>query len=282
MSAPALLAVAEVHALLAGRAEFDLGDLPPPPRIQARNSHPGLAVIRVTDILTSSPSILARMLGALSLQDFTAALKQAHAWPQVSRILIDMDSPGGETRHVPEAAALMRDIRRDKPIHVAVNAHTSGTAYWLASQATEIAVTPSGEVGGVGVHALHSDRSAALERRGEKITFVHAGRYKTEANPFEPLSPEARAHIQRTVDGVHEKMLRDLAVGRGLHHAKIRKDFGEGRTVSATEALARGMADRVEPFTATLARVAKLADRDARFSDSRSGTRAARWSERFK
>jgi len=56
-------------------------------------------------------------------------------------------------------------------------------------------VTPSGEVGSVGVYTMHVDYSEAYKMAGLEATLISAGRYKTEGNPFEPLGDEAAAEM---------------------------------------------------------------------------------------
>jgi ClpP class serine protease len=63
----------------------------------------------------------------------------------------------------------------------------ASAAFWIASQADELVVTPSGSVGSVGVFAAHDDISALQEQLGVKTTLISAGKDKTLGNPFEPL-----------------------------------------------------------------------------------------------
>ena len=193
--------------------------------------------------------------GGTSVEQFTQRFRAAMNSPNVSAVVIDVDSPGGAVDGVPELAAEIRQARGTKPIIAHANTLAASAAYWLASQADEVVVTPSGEVGSIGVFAAHRDISEQLAMDGEKVTLIHAGKYKTEGNPYEPLSEEARDEIQRKVDGAYIDFLEAVAAGRGVSTKKARTDFGEGRTLSARDALAAGMVDRVETFDATLDRV---------------------------
>lgn len=193
--------------------------------------------------------------GGTSVEQFSQRFRSAVANPNVGAIVIDVDSPGGAVDGVPELAAEIRNARGSKPIIAHANTLAASAAYWLASQADEVVVTPSGEVGSIGVFAAHRDISEQLAMDGEKVTLIHAGKYKVEGNPYEPLTDEARDEIQRKVDGAYIDFLEAVAAGRGVSTKKARTDFGEGRTLSARDALAAGMVDRVETFDATLNRV---------------------------
>ena len=90
---------------------------------------------------------------------------------------------------------------------------------------------------------------------GVVTTLVSAGRYKTELRPG-PLSDEARAHMQSLVDNAYEMFVGAVAKGRGVTSAAVRNGFGEGRIVSAQEALRLGMVDRIATLDETIARLA--------------------------
>lgn len=193
--------------------------------------------------------------GGTSVEQFSQRFRQAVANPNVGAIVIDVDSPGGAVDGVPELAEQIRSARGTKPIIAHANTLAASAAYWLASQADEVVVTPSGEVGSIGVFAAHRDISEQLAMDGERVTLIHAGKYKVEGNPYEPLSDEARGEIQRKVDGAYIDFLEAVAAGRNVSTKKARTDFGEGRTLSARDALAAGMVDRVETFDATINRL---------------------------
>jgi ClpP class serine protease len=100
----------------------------------------------------------------------------------------------------------------------------------------------------VGVFAIHVDESEAIEKAGIKPTFISAGKYKVEGNPYEPLSDEAEANAQEVVDEHYATFTSDVAAGRGIPVERVRKGFGEGRMVSSGKAVEEGMADVVATF----------------------------------
>lgn len=185
-------------------------------------------------------------------QQFSAALNDS----SVAAIVLDIDSPGGSVEGVIEVADQIRAARGTKPIVAVANALAASAAYWIAAQADEVVVTPSGEVGSIGVYAMHEDWSRALAAEGVTLTFISAGPYKVDGNPYEPLSETAHEDMQSKVDAMYRAFVRSVAKGRGVSVDTVRKDFGQGRTLLAEDALAAGMVDRVDTFSNTLARVA--------------------------
>lgn len=193
--------------------------------------------------------------GGTSTERLAASLRAALNDPAVKAVVLNIDSPGGSVFGVQEIADEIFKARGQKPIVAQVNSLAASAAYWIAASADEIVVTPSGQVGSIGVYALHQDVSAAADKAGVKFSFISAGKYKVEGHPYEPLQDEARGAMQSTVDGYYSAFTRAVARGRGVVVDAVRNGFGEGRTVGADEAVRAGMADRVGTLDETLRRL---------------------------
>lgn len=219
-----------------------------------------IAVIPIYGVITPKADMFTEISGGTSVDRLRGAFHQALADETVSAIVLDVDSPGGQVDLVPELAGEIRGARGTKPILAVANTMAASAAYWLAAQADELYVTPSGEVGSIGVFAAHDDLSGAMEKAGVKTTLISAGKFKTEANPFEPLSDEARAAIQARVDDAYRMFVHDVAKGRGVPVDTVRAGFGEGRIVVAKDAAAEGMIDGIATLDEVVARAARAPD----------------------
>lgn len=219
---------------------------------------PGIAVLSLSGII--SPRISSEMDvssgGGTSAEGFARRFKAAVNDENVGGIIVDVDSPGGSVLGVPEAAEIMRSARGSKPIVAVANYDACSAAYWLASAATEFVVSPSAEVGSIGVYTYHEDISKALEMDGVKVTLVKSGPNKAERFPAFPLTEDAHAHIQSRVDAYYEQFIGAVASHRGMDAAAVKDRFGGGRAFGADEALARGMVDRVATIDEEIARMA--------------------------
>jgi signal peptide peptidase SppA len=176
------------------------------------------------------------------------AAERAAADKSVQRIVLDVDSTGGEVAGLKETAALMAQVNRVKPVFAMVHGTAASAAFVLASQAREIHLTPSGEVGDVGVVAIHADVSGALDDAGVKITELSSGKYKTEQSPYQPLSKGAASEVTSKVVAAHNDMLGFIRSGRGSRASREmqRTRFGEGRMFSGPEALRHGLVDSLQ------------------------------------
>ena len=216
-----------------------------------------VAVLPLWGVIAHRANLINESSGGTSVERFAQGFRAALADPAVSTIVLDVDSPGGTVNGVAELADEIHGARGSKPILAVANSQAASAAYWIASAADSVSVTPSGDVGSIGVFAAHQDRSKASEQEGVKTTLVSAGRYKTEGNPYEPLTEEARAHVQSRVDDYYEMFVQAVARNRGVSASDVRGGFGEGRTVGAREAKRLGMVDRVESLDDALARLTK-------------------------
>lgn len=217
----------------------------------------GLAVIPLYGIIVPRASLFSEISGGTSYEALTAQLREAMANSDISTILLDVDSPGGNVAGATEFAREVLKARATKTIVAQANFLMASGAYWVASAATEIVASPSAKVGSIGVLAIHEDLSKALEMDGINPTLISAGKYKTEGADIAPLTDEARAFIQGQVDHAYERFITDVANGRGVAPAKVRSGYGEGRAVSAPEALDLKMIDRIATMDETLARLTK-------------------------
>jgi signal peptide peptidase SppA len=187
------------------------------------------------------------------------SLSEAEADDSVGAIVLDIDSPGGVTDGVTETAQQIRQVRASKPVVAAVNTMAASAAYWLASQASEVMVTPSGQAGSIGVFVVHENIAGMLDAEGVEVNLIRAGRYKAEANPWEPLSDSARSHLQDTVDRYYAMFASDVAKGRDVEASAVRGGFGEGRMLLARPAVQEGLADRLGSIDEAIARASRLA-----------------------
>ena len=220
-----------------------------------------IAVLPLVGVITHRANLMSETSGGTSVELFTKAFRQVMGDPSISAVIIDVDSPGGDVSGMEELSAEIFKARSIKPIVAVANSMAASAAFWIATAASELVVTPSADIGSVGVIAAHEDHSAELEEKGVKVTLVSAGKFKTEGNPFGPLTDEAKAALQSRVDDHMRMFVATLARNRGVSTATVRNDFGQGRVVGAKDAVRLGMADRVGTLDETIARLASRAGR---------------------
>lgn len=211
-----------------------------------------VAVLPLWGVVAQRLNLLDAMSGGTSTEQFAAAFRQALADPNIGGIVITVDSPGGSVYGVPELAAEILRARGQKSVVAVADSLMASAAYWIGSAAEQLYVTPGGEVGSIGILTGHADMSQALANEGVTISLISAGKYKTEGNPYGPLTDEARAAIQARVDEYYGMFVGAVAKGRGVPASQVRNGFGEGRLVGADAAERMGMVDGIKTLDQVL------------------------------
>ncbi|MET1410710.1 S49 family peptidase [Roseibium sp. HPY-6] len=188
--------------------------------------------------------------GMTSYEGFTEALTRAAADSEVSTILLDVNSPGGQAAGMIEAARLVRSVAEQKPVIAIVNSLAASAGYGLVSGASKIVMTESSEVGSIGVLWLHFDRSKQMENRGVKATIIHAGARKVDGHPFGPLEGDALSSIEAKINGIMTRFVSLVGEHRGIGEDAIR-DL-EANTLFSDEAVSAGLADEIGTFDEVL------------------------------
>lgn len=222
-----------------------------PPERQVQS----VAVLPLFGTIFPRANLMTQMSGATSAEVFGAQFSALVDDPNISAIVLDVDSPGGQIGGVDEVSRRIYEARGKKPVVAVANHLMASAAYWIGTAADEVVVSPSAQVGSVGVFAAHQDISKALENEGRRVSLISAGRFKTEGNPYEPLAEEARASIQQSVNEAYDQFVGAVARNRGVEADEVRNGYGEGRVVSARHAVRLGMADRVDTLEGTISRL---------------------------
>ena len=222
------------------------------PMYRAEN---GVAVIPVLGELVNRGAWIGASSGLTSYEGLDAQLRAAAADPEISGIVLDLNSPGGEATGAMETGALVRSIAAKKPVVAFVNGMAASAGYAIAAGATTIVSTPTGAIGSIGVVMLHLDRSAALAKAGVKPTLIHAGKYKVDGNSTQALPEEARARIQKAIDGFYAMFVSHVARMRKVDPAAIMAT--EGALLLGQDAVAAGLADKLGDFDDALKLAAK-------------------------
>lgn len=204
-----------------------------------------VGVLPLYGVLSQHASPFDEMLGASSLVRWAQAFRSLVADPQISGIVIDVDSPGGIAFGNDALSAEVHKARARKPIVAVASGMNASAAYDISSGATEIWADADSLTGSIGVIFEHVDVSQALENEGVKVTAVTYGKYKAEIAPYAPLADEALDYLQGMANQFGEMFVSRVAKNRGLTDAKVRSTFGQGRVFTAKDALAIGMVDRV-------------------------------------
>ena len=192
--------------------------------------------------------------GGTSLSKFAAEVTAASHNPGVSAILVHVDSGGGSAIGSEAAHRALADAGTRVHTVALIEGTAGSAALWVAGAAKEIVAVPGSMVGSIGCFAVHEN--VDLTKIGVKPTVVSSEK-KVQFSPYLKLTEAAKGDLQAQVDGVARRFMADLARARGVPVAKV-ETWGGGGMLTAVEARVKGLVDRIEPASTTMARVMKM------------------------
>lgn len=171
---------------------------------------------------------------------------------RIQGIALVIDSPGGMVTDCFELCAKIREAASEMPVRAFAADHAYSAAYAIASSCGRpLSVTSSGGVGSIGVVTLHLSFAGSLEKSGVVATFVFAGEGKTDGNPYEKLSDEAKARIQTRINKIFGLFVSTVSLGRDMEEADV--IACKAYTYDAEDGIEKGLADKIGALDEELA-----------------------------
>jgi len=205
----------------------------------------GVAIVPLEGLLAPKMNLMLRISGGTSTQQFAAAVRRAGDDPKVRAIVIAVDSPGGSALGTAEAAKVVREVARMKPVVVVAVGTMASAAYYIGSAAREVVASPSAMVGSIGTVLVHLDTSKADQDEGLTYSVIKFGKHKADGNSYEQLSDQGRETLQERVDDYGRQFVDEVAAHRGISAAEVEAKFGQGKVFIAAKAVDLGLADRI-------------------------------------
>ncbi len=180
--------------------------------------------------------------GYCSMSEIGEEITESINNPDISAIILAIDSPGGMVKGIEKLANIVRNST--VPIVSFVSGRCASGAYWLAS-ATKliIAEETNSMFGSIGAMQIHVDKSGFYELLGEKVTVIASdgSEDKISPNSFAPLDDRGLANVKSILNGVNDSFKKAVKQGR----TEISEDAFTGKMFLAGEALKMNMIDYV-------------------------------------
>lgn len=272
---PLLIARSKLDVILSvlgpriGLPEIDAAVPLPTSKPGTSIGQPGIAIIPVHGTLVRRAMGLEAASGLTSYGEIAARLDAALADPQVSGILLDLDSPGGEAGGVFELAERIRAANDIKPVWAHANDSAYSAAYAIAAAASRLTLSQTAGVGSIGVIALHVDQSVKDAKDGVDFTAIYAGHHKNDFSPHAPLSPQAASTLQSEVDRLYGIFVSQVAQMRALDSDAVRAT--EAGLLFGEAAVTAGLADAVMSFDQVLIEFSNALDAQRRLATPSTG-----------
>lgn len=216
----------------------------------------GVAILPVSGPIFPYANLMTELSGASSCSVMSTDLGMAVRSNEVGAILLLVDSPGGAVTGIADFARRVSDAARIKPVMAYVPGTCASAAYWIASQASEIAVESTAVIGSIGVVVAHSKQVRPDASGSIEIEIVSANAPNKRPDVMEEAG---LAEVRRTLDDLERIFISDVARGRKITSAQVIDKFGKGGVKVGMAAKIAGMVDRVQTFDFTMNGMRKVA-----------------------
>lgn len=209
------------------------------------------AVIPIEGPIFPKANLMTMFCGATSLEVAMADFVAAQEDDAVRNIVIPANSPGGIVTGIDEFGSMLASS--NKPVHGHVSGQGASAMYWLLSQMQHLSLSPTSSVGSIGViMSMTKYKKANPDEYPKELQFVSSISPKKR---LDPESKEGEAEIRTVVDKIAEVFAANVAAGRKVSLETVLEQFGQGGMITGDDAVAVGMADRVDTLEALLARL---------------------------
>lgn len=199
-----------------------------------------VAVIPIHGILGKHLSSIEMACGGCSLDTVQSQIRTVMDSPRISKVLLDINSPGGTVTGVPETGDMLRELAAKKPLWAFTDSCACSGALWLAAQASVFWATESSEVGSCGVRMVLLDITEQLRDEGVKVNAIYSGKYKLLGASFKPLEDEEREMLQTESARIHAQFKSAVKAVRNVDDQYL-----EGQVFGGEEAAGIGITDGV-------------------------------------
>ena len=162
-----------------------------------------VAVISVKGVLMKEDMVC----GPAGTATLGRSIQQADSNPNISAIVLHIDSPGGTVDGTEALANIIRNTQ--KPVVAFVDGLMASAALWIGSAANEIiASTDTDEIGSVGVIMRFADWQPHWEKKGVKFHTVAASTSPEKNKAFDELREgNYDAYIKEVLDPIDKKFM---------------------------------------------------------------------------
>ncbi len=180
-----------------------------------------------------------------SADNIILGLDAAFEAPRCKAVILSINSPGGSPV---QADMIYREIWRlrklhpDRKVYAVISDMGASGAYYIASAANEIYVSPASMVGSIGVIMGGFGFPDLLNKLGVERRVLTAGQHKAIGDPFSPVKPDEKTYLLSMLEAVHQQFIAAVRQGRGarLHETP---DIFSGLFWTGDQAVTLGLAD---------------------------------------
>ncbi|MBF5050983.1 Uncharacterized protein CLAVI_000607 [Candidatus Clavichlamydia salmonicola] len=167
----------------------------------------------------------------------------------ISGVLLDINSPGGDVAETHRIYQLICDMKQrlNVPVYVFANGVCASGGYYIACGADKIFGSTTSLVGSIGVVSWPPffNVTDLLERIGVNATTIKAGNHKDDMNPFREWTENETASRQEMVDFFYDVFVDIVVKNRPLITNDLLKNVYGAKVLNVYKAQEAGFVDEV-------------------------------------
>lgn len=235
----------DTAALVAWETAQTAVEAPPAPEQRDAQLPAGMSVagstaeIRVEGVLTKRPDFWAKYFlgGNTTYSNIRSALAVAASSPDITDVVLRIDSPGGNAEGLIETLETIAHFRQYSGKRIRARAdNAQSAAYGIAAAAGNIEAT---------------GRGATFGSIGTAVSYYVSPNVVTLTNTDSPdkrpdlTTPEGKAVVVKYLDQLNHEFVSSIAQGRGVELARVTEGYGRGASMTASEAKRLGLIDTI-------------------------------------
>jgi len=230
-----------------------------------------LAALRATDFAPSQPNKVSVIVTAGEILDGTQPsgtvgaestvrlIRAAREDSNTRALVLRVDSPGGSAY---ASEVILRELElfraTERPLVVSMGSVAASGGYWISMSADEIWASPTTLTGSIGVGATFPTFPRALAELGIHIDGVGTTDLSGQMDASIGIGEDIDAYVGMSIQHTYDQFIGKVAEHRELESSAV-EESAQGRVWIGSDALERGLVDRLGGLDLAIASAAALA-----------------------
>lgn len=197
--------------------------------------------------------------GSVGGDSMARLIRRAADDDDVEALVLRVDSPGGSAF---ASDVILRELEvfqaTDRPLVVSMGSVAASGGYWISMSADEIWASPTTLTGSIGVAAAVPTFPRTLDRIGVHVDGIGTTNLAGQFDELRGIGDDAEAILAATVASTYDQFVSKVAGYRDRSVDEI-EQVAQGRVWAGTDALPRGLVDRLGDLDEAIESTATLA-----------------------
>lgn len=209
------------------------------------DSKGSVAVLNISGVLMNKASWFDSLFGFASTQTIRQEFKKLSSNPDIKRIVLYIDSPGGSTQGIQELSNDIYTARKQKEIIAFTDGLMCSAAYEIGAAAEYIVAEPTAIIANIGTYQIIKKQKDS----NFEYHILQAGSKKVFGNSITPMTDEEKEYFSEKIKLSNDRFLKSVALCRNSSFDEVKNL--EGAYFEAQDA-PKWLYDEIGSFNCTL------------------------------